>query len=330
METTSTINYEMMLNSDVAVVLAGLMAVLMVWFLWKAFAGNELPEHRLKAVIARREDLRAEMKAQNKEREGLITKDFLHQASQKFKNLPWLYSNDLKKNLMRAGYRQKEAVAGFVLFKLGLPIALLVLAFVLIAGLGVGEKKPMIKLLLMIGLPTLAFVLPDIWLKNSIQKREDVLRKSLPDAFDLLVICAESGLGLDAALDRVAREIALSQPVLAEEIGITAVELGFLPDRRQALNAFAERVQLPSVRALANTLVQSEKYGTPLAQALRVLSAELREERMMKAEEKAAKLPATLTVPMILFILPTLFIVLLGPAIIQVMDINRHAAASKR
>ena len=144
----------------------------------------------------------------------------------------------------------------------------------------------------------------------------------MPDAFDLLVICAEAGLGLDAALDRVAREMTQSTPVLAEEIGITAVELGFLPDRRVALMGFAERVQLPSVRALVNTLTQSERYGTPLAQALRVLSSELREERMMKAEEKAAKLPATLTVPMILFILPTLFIVLLGPAIIRVFDLN--------
>jgi tight adherence protein C len=189
--------------------------------------------------------------------------------------------------------------------------------------LGVGHGKPLMKLLFTLFLPLTAFMLPGIWLKNTIQKREDNLRKALPDALDLLVICAEAGLGLDAALDRVGREIVQSQPLLAEEIGITAVELGFLPDRRTALTGFSERVQLPSVRALVNTLIQSEKYGTPLAQALRVLSAELREERMMKAEEKAAKLPATLTVPMILFILPTLFIVLMGPAIIQVFDLNK-------
>jgi tight adherence protein C len=200
---------------------------------------------------------------------------------------------------------------------------LFVVGMVLVGVLGVGGGKPMIKLALTLFVPIGAFMLPDLWLKNAIQKREDIMRKSLPDALDLLVICAEAGLGLDAALDRVGGEITQSQPVLAEEIGITAVELGFLPDRRTALNGFAERVQLPSVRALINTLVQTEKYGTPLAQALRVLSAELREERMMRAEEKAAKLPATLTVPMIMFILPTLFIVLIGPAIIQVFDLNK-------
>jgi tight adherence protein C len=313
-----------LMNSEMLIYLASFLAAFTVWLLWKAMAGSEVSERRLKAVIARREDLRAAMKAQNAPKEGLISKDLLQQTAIRFKNLSWFSSTELKKNLARAGFRQKEAVAGFVLFKLGMPIALFLLAFFLTAAVGVGAKKPLIKILMLTCLPAIAFVLPDVWLKNTIQKREDVLRKSLPDAFDLLVICAEAGLGLDAALDRVAKEIARSQPVLAEEIGITAVELGFLPDRRTALVGFSERVQLPAVRSLANTLVQSEKYGTPLAQALRVLSTELRDERMMKAEEKAAKLPATLTVPMILFILPTLFIVLLGPAIIQVFDLNKH------
>jgi tight adherence protein C len=127
-------------------------------------------------------------------------------------------------------------------------------------------------------------------------------------------------LSLDAALTRVSREIGFSAPDLADEIGLTAVELGFLPNRRQALMNLAKRTELPAIRAVVNTLVQTERYGTPLAHSLRVLSSEFREERMLKAEEKAAKLPATLTVPMILFILPTLFIVLVGPAIIQVMD----------
>lgn len=312
------------LENDLLMLAAGLAAMAVIWLLWKAFAGEELPEKRLRAVIERREDLRAQLKAEAEGQGGLISKDMLQQLAGKMKSLPWLYSNDLKKNLTRAGLRKKEAMAGFLLVKLGLPLVLLLLAVLLTAGLGVGAKKPLIKVLLLTGFPVLAFVMPDVWLKNTIQKREDVLRKSLPDAFDLLVICAEAGLGLDAALDRVAREIAQSQPVLAEEIGITAVELGFLPDRRLALLGLTERVQLPAVRALVNTLVQSEKYGTPLAQALRVLSAELRDERMMKAEEKAAKLPATLTVPMILFILPTLFIVLLGPAVIQILDLNKN------
>ncbi len=152
------------------------------------------------------------------------------------------------------------------------------------------------------------------------KSRQNRLRRQLPDGLDLLVICAEAGLSLDAALTRVSREIGFSAPDLADEIGLTAVELGFLPNRRQALMNLAKRTELPAIRGVVNTLVQTERYGTPLAHSLRVLSAEFREERMLKAEEKAAKLPATLTVPMILFILPTLFIVLVGPAIIQVMD----------
>jgi tight adherence protein C len=140
----------------------------------------------------------------------------------------------------------------------------------------------------------------------------------LPDALDLFVICTEAGLSLDAAVTRVGREIGGSCPELADELGLTAIELGFLPDRRDALLNLARRVAAPQVRGLVNTLVQTEKYGTPLAQSLRVLAAEFRDTRMMKAEEKAARLPAILTVPMIAFILPPLFVVLLGPAIVQV------------
>lgn len=311
------------MENDLFVYAAGLGAFVVILLVWQALTGSDVTEKRIKSVVQRREDLREEIKAHATPRDGIIQKDFFKQLAIKLKNTPWLYSVELKKKLLRAGLRNKEAAGYFALVKVGLPIVLFALGISLTAGLGVAEKQPLMKLLLTLGLPLMAFLFPDIWLKNTIQKREDILRKSLPDAFDLLVICAEAGLGLDAALDRVSREIVQSTPVLAEEIGITAVELGFLPDRRLALTGLVERVQLPAIRALVNTLVQSEKYGTPLAQALRVLSSELREERMMKAEEKAAKLPATLTVPMILFILPTLFIVLLGPAIIRVMDLNK-------
>ena len=134
------------------------------------------------------------------------------------------------------------------------------------------------------------------------------------------MICAEAGLSLDTALNRVADEMAVSAPQLSDELALTSVELNFLPERRMALGNLAKRVDLPAIRGVVNTLIQTEKYGTPLAQSLRVLSAEFREQRMLKAEEKAARLPATLTVPMIMFILPTLFIVLVGPAMLGVYD----------
>jgi len=162
--------------------------------------------------------------------------------------------------------------------------------------------------------------LPEVLLANAIQKRRAKIIKGLPDALDLLVICVEAGLGLDAALNRVAGEMGRSYPEIADEFALTAVELGFLNERRQALKNLINRADLPSIRGVVNTLMQTEKYGTPLAQSLRVLSAEYRNEGMMKAEEKAAKLPATLTIPLVIFIMPALFVVLLGPAVLRAMD----------
>ncbi len=195
-------------------------------------------------------------------------------------------------------------------------------AFFFIFVVHLFKMQPLAGFSTVVGVGVFGFLLPDIFIKNKSQKREDVLRKSMPDALDLLVICAEAGLSLDSSLERVSREIGPSCPELAEEVGLTAVELSFLPERAKALQNLADRVPLPGVLALTNTLIQTEKYGTPLAQALRVLSLEMREERIMAAEAKAAKLPATLTIPMILFILPPLFVVLLGPAILKVMGLG--------
>src|SRR3954466_7823507 len=166
---------------------------------------------------------------------------------------------------------------------------------------------------------------PDIWLKNKVNKRSSAIRKGLPDALDLLVICAEAGLTVDAAFGRVSRELGKAYPELGDEFGLTAIELGFLNERRQAFENLANRVDLEAVRGVVTTMIQTEKYGTPLASALRVLSAEFRNERMMRAEEKAARLPAIMTVPLILFILPTLFVVILGPASCSINDSFLHS-----
>ena len=170
------------------------------------------------------------------------------------------------------------------------------------------------------GAGMLGLFAPDLYLSNATKKRRQAIIKGLPDGLDLLVICAEAGLSLDTALTRVAEEIGPSAPQLAEELGVTAVELAFLPERRQSLLNLSRRCDIAQVRGLVNTLLQTEKDGTPLAQSMRVLAAEFREQRMLRAEEKAARLPAILTVPMILFILPTLFIVLAGPAMLSVYD----------
>jgi len=161
-------------------------------------------------------------------------------------------------------------------------------------------------------------------LKRITASRNRRFTRALPDVLDLLVICAEGGLSLDGALSRVAREFRRFLPEMADELGLTAIELGFLPNRRDALMNLPRRVDIPGVHSLVHTLVQTERYGTPLAQSLRALSTELRDERMLKAEEKAAKLPATMTVPMIVFILPAVFIVLIGPAMISVFKAFHH------
>ena len=173
---------------------------------------------------------------------------------------------------------------------------------------------------LVAGTLILAYKAPDIWLKNKVSKRTHAIRKGLPDALDLLVICAEAGLTVDAAFGRVARELGKGYPELGDEFALTSIELGFLTDRRLAFENLAKRIDLDSVRGVVTTMIQTEKYGTPLASALRVLSAEFRNERMMRAEEKAARLPAIMTVPLILFILPVLFIVILGPAACSIHD----------
>ena len=166
----------------------------------------------------------------------------------------------------------------------------------------------------------LGYKAPDLFVNNMRQKRTDAIRKGLPDALDLLVICAEAGLTVDSAFSRVSKELGRAYPELGEEFALTSIELGFLTERRQAFENFAYRVNLESVKGVVTTMIQTEKYGTPLASALRVLSAEFRNERMMRAEEKAARLPAIMTVPLILFILPVLFIVILGPAACSLSD----------
>jgi len=221
--------------------------------------------------------------------------------------------------LVQAGWRSSDATSVFLAFRVIAPLALAAFGWLIGPSL-LHDADLMRRLLVCVGGACAGLFLPRLLLKNAITKRHLKIQKGLPDALDLFVICAEAGLSLDAALTRVAREIGASAPELADELGLTAVELGFLPDRREALLGLTRRVATPQVRGLVNTLVQTEKYGTPLAQALRVLASEFRDTRMMKAEEKAARLPATLTVPMIAFVLPPLFVVLIGPAIVQVMN----------
>jgi tight adherence protein C len=238
----------------------------------------------------------------------------------KFQLLQKEQTRKVSAQLMQAGFRSGDALVVFQVTRLAMPIVMGITGVILFYGLGFLPEQEGLYGIFCIGMVLAGFKLPDIYVANMKQKRTDAIRKSLPDALDLLVVCAEAGLTLDSALNRVAKELGRPSPELADEFSLTAIELGFLPDRRQALVNLSERVDLPALRGVVTTLIQSERYGTPLATSLRVLSAEFRNERLMKAEEKAARLPATLTVPLIIFILPSLFVVLLGPAACKVVD----------
>ncbi len=232
--------------------------------------------------------------------------------------------DSLRKRLFRAGARSKEAMAIYVGSKIAGPFLFMFVGTLFTYGYLSYKNSNVVSLVIISIAALLGFFAPDLVLLNATSKRRLALQKALPDSLDLLVICAEAGLSLDSAFHRVAEEMGASSPELADELAITSVELNFLPERRGALENLAERIDLPAVRGLVNTLMQTERYGTPLSQALRVISSEFRDQRMLRAEEKAARLPATLTIPMILFILPTLFIVLVGPAFIDVYDHISH------
>ncbi len=230
----------------------------------------------------------------------------------------------LRKKLIRAGYRSPQAIITFTFLRLALPLGLAGFAALLLFG-GNVKMAAAFKVVITMCVLLFGYMLPDILVSNAITKRQAGIQRSFPDALDLMVICVESGISLESAFTRVSEELALDAPELSEEIAITTAELAFLSDRRQALDNLAERTGSNSIKSLVTSLIQSEKYGTPLGAALRVVSQEGRDTRMAKAEEKAAALPAKLTVPMVTFFLPVLFLVLIGPTIIQVMHAFTHS-----
>jgi tight adherence protein C len=223
--------------------------------------------------------------------------------------------------LKAAGLRSQNALNMFLLARFLLPFATLALTAFWIFVLGnLAEKALPVRLFVTILGGYLGFYLPNIYISNRITKRQQSIKRAWPDALDLMLICVESGISLEAAMRRVSDEIGEQSPELAEEMVLTTAELSFLPDRRQALENLGTRTQLDGVKNVVQALIQADRYGTPVAQALRVLAQEGRDERMNEAEKKAAALPPKLTVPMILFFLPVLIAVILGPAGIQVSD----------
>ena len=310
----------------VGTVLAGIAALAVMLAVYAAVTVKDPMAKRVKALNDRREELKAGIvTATAKKRQSLIRKS---ETTDKMKDalsgMKVLQDSQLKlaqQKLAQAGYRNKEWAVAVIFGRLVLPVVLGLIAVLVIYGINYFPHWGSFKRFgAFAAIVVLGYKAPDIFLSNKISKRTNAIRKGLPDALDLLVICAEAGLTVDAAFARVAKELGRAYPELGDEFTLTSIELSFLTERRQAFENLAYRVNLDAVKGVVTTMIQTERYGTPLASALRVLSAEFRNERMMRAEEKAARLPAIMTVPLILFILPVLFIVILGPAACSIAD----------
>jgi tight adherence protein C len=307
-----------------AAVLAAVAAAATVWTLAMPFVEGETLEKRMKAVAVERDRIRARerermTKAQQKPNLRQQPKVYMRQVVTQFKLGDWLGSDTAKSKLTMAGYRGQSAEIGFLFFRLVTPIAFCLTAGFYVFVLDAVQQPFFIRLGIVVFAVYLGVKAPEIFLSNVIKKRQESIRQAWPDALDLLLICVESGMSIEAAFRRVSEEVGTQSVALAEELTLTTAELSYLPDRRQAYENLSGRTGLDAVKSVATALIQAERYGTPLGQALRTLAQESRDIRMNQAEQKAAALPPKLTVPMILFFLPALFVVILTPALIQVM-----------
>ena len=276
---------------------------------------------RMKLVGDEREEIRRRERERlgNKVSLRVAPKAYMKRVVEQFNLTRWLGTETAKKQLMMAGYRSPGAETGFLFFRLVMPIATTFVSFFYLFVLQVLDQPFLVRVMIVIVAAILGIKAPEIYLSNRTSKRQTEIRAAWPDALDLALICVESGMSVEHAFRKVSAEIATQSVVLAEELAVMTAELSYLPDRRIAYENLANRIGLDTIKAVTTALIQAERYGTPIGQALRVLSQESRDMRMNEAEKKAAALPPKLTVPMILFFLPVLFVVILTPAAIQIM-----------
>jgi tight adherence protein C len=276
---------------------------------------------RMKAVADERSRLRKrERERLNNERNGKLrdtSSPSLRNIVARFSLAKWVGADEDRMRLAQAGFRRSGAQYSFLIARVLCPLVLILLGGIYMFFILQGDYAATTRIGGVIASGYLGFKLPDIWLKNEVGKRQASIRAAFPDALDLLLICVESGMPIEQAFKRVSDEIGTQSVPLAEELAVTTAELSYLPNRRTPYENLAQRTGLEEVRNITTVLIQAESYGTPLGTALRVVSQESRDTRMMAAEKKAAALPPKLTVPMILFFLPVLFAVILTPAFIQ-------------
>ena len=289
-------------------------------------AGSSL-DKRMTAVASEREKLRQrerERLARNQEKVSLrqSPKQYVQRVVDQFNLSKWVGQEEARLKLVQAGYRGQAPYVTYLFFRLVTPLIMVIVGAIYIFAILNLQQPFFVKIGICIGAAYAGMHVPLMFLKNRIAKRQLSIKRAFPDALDLLLICVESGMSIEAAFKKVSDQVGSQSVPLAEELTLTTAELSYLPDRRQAYDNLAKRTDLESVKSVCMALQQAERYGTPLANTLRVLSQESRDMRMSEAEKKAAGLPPKLTVPMILFFLPVLFIVILGPAVIKVLNLN--------
>lgn len=307
-------------------ILIGLAVFATVLTVASPFMRNDELKQRMKLVGSERERLRARQRAQFSGSEARLRDRNQASLSQQVVdtlNLRRVFEAESSRELLKqAGLRSERHLVSYLAFRLVSPILLAILAFIYSTTLFADTLPAIMRVAITAGAALVGNYLPLTLVKNMVARRQLSIQKAWSDALDLMLICVESGMAIEPALQRVAREIGSASVPLAEELTLTVAELSYLQDRRRAFENLAKRTGLPTVKSVVTSLVQSERYGTPLGTALRVLAQENRDARMFEAERKAAALPPRLTVPMILFFLPVIFIVILGPSVITVLNLR--------
>ncbi len=278
---------------------------------------------RMQVMALERDQMRNQRLAEihkrdNQARLRTTPKGFMQQIVDSLNLRSMFDTEDVRDKLKMAGMRGQAPLVTYMFFRLAAPILIFLTAMLYLFVLGDYDYPPLIKIGLSVGAGYIGFYTPNMFIENLIQRRQSSIKEAFPDALDMLLICVQSGMSTELAFAKVASEVGSQSLELAEELSLTTAELSYLQERRQAYENLGKRTGIPGVKAVAMALIQAERYGTPVGQALRVMARENRDMRMAEAERKAAALPPKLTVPMIIFFLPVLFVVILGPALIQV------------
>ena len=310
----------------VTMLFAGVAAAATVLTLAMPFLASDTLSKRMKAVALEREKIRQRERERLAQQSKVVLRQspkmYMKRAVDNFNLSKWVGQEAARAMLVQAGYRGQAPYITYLFFRMTMPAVMLLASLFYIFVVIELDYPPMLKVAICIGCAYFGMHIPNLFLRNKIQRRQTSVKRAFPDALDLLLICVESGMSIEMAFRKVSEEIGAQSVALAEEFTLTTAELSYLPDRRQAYDNLAQRTGLEGVKAVCLALQQSERYGTPLATTLRVMAQENRDMRMAEAEKKAAGLPPKLTVPMIVFFLPVLFVVILGPAAIRVMSLQ--------